>query len=157
MRLVLFMLLCLAAFPVFADDKKPNDAVILWRGDATITQAEDLLRQKKFSESLDVLDKIIGRNIRNADAHVYTAIAWYNLGNMDKADAALKNALAIDRGHRGAYVMAGLVSLKKYDRNQAEYYLNALRVVCQSDTCPEYVTLQHALREYKEKDDGSFF
>lgn len=150
------VLLALWVIPAVAEDKKPVDQVTLWRGDAAITKAEELLKQKKFSESLDILDKIVARNIRNADAHVDSAIAWYYLGNMDKADASLKNALAIDRGHMGAYVMAGLVSLKKEDRNQAEYYLNALRVACQGDTCLEYITLAHALREYKEKDGGFF-
>ena len=148
MRFIGVMLLGLCAMSsALAEEAKPDEGVTLWRGDAAIVQAEDLLKQKKFAESLDVLDKIIARNIRNADAHVDSAIAWYNLGNMDKADAALKNALAIDRGHMGAYVMAGLIALKREDRNQAEYYLNALRVACQSDTCPEFITLQPAVRE----------
>lgn len=155
MRFAVFLLLgLLAAIPANAAE----DKVVLWRGDSAITQAEDLLKQKKYAESLGVLERIIQRNIRNADAHVYTAMAWYGLGDFQKAEASLKNALAIDRGHMGAYVMAGRVALQQGNRGQAEYYFNALRVACQSDTCVEVLALKKALREYKEKeDDDGFF
>ena len=154
MRITTFMLVLLLAMPVFAADKptdKPEE-ITLWRADASITRAEDLLKQRKFAESLDVLDRMIRRDMRNVDAHVYTGIAWYNLGNMEKADAAVKNALAIDQAHMGAYVMAGLISLKKEDKHQAEYYMQAMRVACGNDTCPEFLYLQKAIREYIEED-----
>jgi tetratricopeptide (TPR) repeat protein len=150
MRITIFMLVLLLVAPVFAADKP--EEVTLWRTDSSITQAEDLLKQRKFAESLDVLDRMIRRDMRNVDAHVYTGIAWYNLGNMEKADAAVKNALAIDQAHMGAYVMAGLISLKKEEKRQAEYYLQAMRVACGNDKCPEYFYLQKAIREYKEED-----
>lgn len=147
---VLILLLCVAC-PVMAANQKPaeNADVILWRGDASIVRAEELLTSRKYAESLDILEAIIRRNIRHSDAHVYSAIAWYHLGNMDKADESIKNALAIDRGHMGAYVMAGLIALQRGDRNQAEYYLGALRMICQGEGCIEYITLNRKLRETK--------
>jgi tetratricopeptide (TPR) repeat protein len=154
MRIATFIIVGLLALPAFAADKPTDklEEITLWRGDSSILQAEELLKQRKFSDSLDVLERITRRNMRGSDAHVYTGIAWYNLGNMEKADASVKNALAIDQGHMGAYVMAGLISLKKEEKSQAEYYLQALRVVCGNDVCPEFLYLQKAIREYKEED-----
>lgn len=155
MRYVFLILFCLIALPAMAQDDAQlqlpaQPQKTLWRGDAAIFEAEDLLRKGKFSACLDVVDRIIRRNVRNTDAHVYAALSWYNLGNMEKAEASIKNALGIDQAHMGAYVVAGLIALKKGDRNQAQYYLNALRVVCQGDFCVEYKTLQKGIREAPE-------
>ena len=152
-RIIYFLAFALIALPCCTTPSLAEDTVItLWRGDHAIFQVEDLLKQKKFAESLDISDKIVKRNIRNADAHVYQAMAYFNLGNIEKAKASITNAMAIDRGHMGAYVMAGIIALKEEDRGQAEYYLNALRIICQSETCAEYTTLNKAILEYKDKE-----
>lgn len=146
---VLLSFLSCAAFAQTLDIKVINTP---WRGDAALGEAEKLLAEKKYADVLTATDRMTIRNIRNTDAHVLAAIAWYNLGNFEKAKQALTNALAIDKGHMGAYLVAGLVALRENDKGQADYYLNALHVVCQNDLCPEFKLLQTAVREYVEKD-----
>ena len=135
--------------PVTTPTAPPPLIQNLWRGDAGVDAAADLMNQKRYSDALTLLDLAIQRNMRNADAHVFSAICWANLGNMDKAKNALGNAFAIDKGHMGAYLVGGVIALQQGDKTQANYYLNAIRTVCQADTCPEYQTLRKAINEAK--------
>jgi Tfp pilus assembly protein PilF len=121
----------------------------LWRSDSGLDSAADLIQQRKYSDALPVLDLVIQRNMRNADAHVFSAICWANLGNMEKAKVALSNAFAIDKGHMGAYLVGGVIALQENDKTQANYYLSAIRTVCQGDICPEFQTLKKAINEAK--------
>ncbi|MDB5478198.1 MAG: hypothetical protein JWM96_693 [Alphaproteobacteria bacterium] len=156
MKMLLIAAMLLLSLPAFAQDQdqapaEDSPAGIsldgVWRSDAGLLEAEKLLGEKKYTEALTVLDDIITRNMRNADAHVYSAVAWLNLGNKDKAKTELTNALAIDRGHMGAYVMSGLVALMENNLTQANYFLSALKVVCRGTMCPEYQRLQKIIRE----------
>jgi len=159
-----FILACLLlTFPAFAQqptvDITPNSQNTsqsksfpiegLWRSDNGLVQAEKLLSEKKFSEALSMLEQVLARNPRIADAYVDSAYAWLNLGNNAKAKSNIENALLIDKNHMGAYVINGLLALMDKDRDQAENYLNALKMLCRSDSCPEYQTLQRILRETK--------
>ena len=153
MRLLFAVLLTVASTQALAqtlDISKINNP---WRSDSALNEAEKLLSEKKYAEILTITDRITIRNMRNADAHVLAATAWYNLGNMEKAKNSLTNALAIDKAHMGAYVVGGLVALRENDKDQAQYYLSALSVVCQGRTCPEFKLLQQAVREFVEKED----
>lgn len=150
MRLYFVMLLCLLAVPAFAQSDSDSSPAIqiegVWRSDAGLNEAEKLMSENKYVEALTILDRIVLRNIRNADAHTHTAICWIKLGNMDKAKSALNNALSIDKGHMGAYVVSGIVALREGNLQQAEAFLSALRVLCRSETCPEFQTLQRVIR-----------
>lgn len=151
MRLFTAFLFCLLASQALAQTLDIKTINTPWRGDAGLVEAEKLLNEKKYADMLTITDRLTIRNMRNADAHVLAATAWYNLGNFEKAKQSLTNALAIDKGHMGAYVVAGLTALREDDKTQADYYLNALHVVCQSDLCPEFKLLQTAVREYQPK------
>lgn len=140
------------AMPVYAatDTTDSTSAdLVLRRGDEAVIEAEKLMREEKYSDALVLLDEAIARNMRNTDAHVYSAIAWMQLGNLPKAKNSINNAIGIDVGHMGAYVIAGDIALKERNLQQAEYFLGALKVLCQAK-CPEYYTLDKMIREYKE-------
>jgi tetratricopeptide (TPR) repeat protein len=121
----------------------------LWRSDSGLTQAEKLLSENKYSDALSVLDQVLVRNPRSADAYIDSAYAWLNLGNNDKAKSSVANALVIDKTHMGAYVISGILALQDKDRAQAENYLGVLKTLCHGDTCPEFQTLQRIIRETK--------
>lgn len=174
MRLFTFLLIVALAFPTFADAKRiikrdadeetlddeddapkakkapvkqgiPLDG--LWRSDAALGEAEKLIKEKKYVDALTLLDQAVARNPRNTDAHVDSAVAWLNLGNLGKAKASIGNALAIDQAHMGSYVISGLIALMEKNTQQADYYLGALRMLCRGTSCPEYQTLQRIMRE----------
>ena len=136
-----------APLPVQATESAGAE-LILRRGDEAVIEAEKLLREEKYSDALVLLEEALARNVRNTDAHVYSAIAWMQLGNLDKAKSSVNNAIGIDVGHMGAYVIAGEIALKERNLQQAEYFLGALKVLCQAK-CPEYYALDKMIREYK--------
>ena len=121
----------------------------LSRSDMGLIEAEKLIAEKKYSLAISVLEKITARNPRNSEAHVAQALAWLNLGQLDRAKQSIEYAQIADKNHLGAYVVSGLISMMQKDVQQAEYTLSALRVACLSDTCPEYQTLQRIIRETK--------
>lgn len=150
LALILVALLAFAPLAHAQDDKKkesPFDVVPSWRGNQQIIEVENRLKAGKDAEALDLLDEILRRDIRNTDAHVYSALAWAHLGNFEKAKASLSNALAIEKGHMGAYVLSGMIALQERQPQQADYYLQALRIACQGEDCPEFQILKKALRE----------
>lgn len=120
---------------------------VVWRSDHLLNDAEALMREKKFVDALDILDRVLMRNVRNADAYVDTAIVWINLGNFEKAQNAVDNAFLVDKNHLGAYVASALIALKQKNLPQAQGFLSALRVLCHGDQCAEYQFLQRAVRE----------
>jgi Tfp pilus assembly protein PilF len=164
MRHLLLACFLLAAVPAFAEEPvtvTPNATKApaktfsiegLWRSDNGLVQAEKLLSENKYSEALSMLEQVLSRNPRSADAYVDSAYAWLNLGNNEKAKSSIENALIIDKGHMGAYVVSGLLSLMEKDRPQAENYLGVLKVLCRGENCPEFQTLQRIIRETKPTD-----
>ena len=142
--------LCLLVTPVFAADAKPAKGAPkvvtdLWGGDAALADAQKLIQGGEYAKAIAILEDIVGRNMRNSDAHMMLATCWYNLGDMDKEQKELTTVIAIDRGNMGAYVLSGYVALRDDNVRQAEYYLNALKVVCGSDSCAEYHALKNAI------------
>lgn len=119
----------------------------LWRSDSALIEAEKLAKEQKYAASLSLLDQIIARNPRNSDAYVDQALAWLNLGHTDKAKLSIENALLADKNHMGAYVVSGLIAMIQKDTQQAEYALQAIRILCRGESCPEFQTLQRILRE----------
>lgn len=160
MRLTSFVFCFLiAALPVFAADTPDTiQTTHIWRSDAGLAEAEKLMQDKKYVDALTILDQVIARNMRNADAHVDSAIVWVNLGNLDKAKSSLSSAMMIDKSHLGAYVVSGIIALLEQEPEEAANYLSILRIMCKSETCPEYLALQRMIRETKiEKKDSGFF
>lgn len=131
--------------------------VTIWRNDAAIIDAEKLIAERKFVDALTYLDQIILRNMRNIDAHVHTALAWFYLGNMDKAKSSLKSAQIIDSNHIGSYVIAGMIALKEKKYADAADYLNVIRMLCRGETCVEYQTLQRLIRETPEEREERWY
>jgi len=144
---------CLLALPVtaaWADPLKVPPTVVttnLWRSDSGLTEAEKLINDKKYVDALTILDQVIARNMRNIDAHVDSAIVWVNLGNLDKAKSSLKSAMLIDKNHMGIYVVGGIIALLEKEPSQAQDDLSVLRLLCRSETCPEFQSLQRMIRE----------
>lgn len=163
MRFWLVFLLVFATFPACAETPAapvntiPLDGV--WRSDAGLIQAETLIKEKKYSDALTMLDQVTARNMNNADAHALSAMAWLNLGNLEKAEDEADATLMLDKMHLGGYVIKGLIAMMNQDPDKASDYLGILHMLCKSDNCPEYQTLQRIIRETKitPKDGGWFF
>jgi len=149
--LALFLLVSFAALAAEEEKGAPKTIDEFYSGDAAVEEARKLMDEKKYAEAITLLEGSLRRNMRNTDVHMMLATSWYNLGNYRKAKESLTNTLAVDKGHRGAYVMMGFVALRERDVKQAEYYLSALKVVCGGETCPEYHTLKNAIAETEER------
>src|ERR1700741_3565703 len=93
----LFTILLLLPLSAFAQSAPPFTITALWRSDSGLEEATSLIKEKKYPEALLMLDAVIKRNVRNADAHVYSAIALVNLGNLVRAKTAINHAMISDR------------------------------------------------------------
>jgi tetratricopeptide (TPR) repeat protein len=121
-----------------------------YRQDAGLITAEYYLATGKYAQALQVLGGVLKRHPRSADAYVYRGYAHEKLGDMPKASADYKKALAIDPGHLGANrYLAGLY-LQQGDRALAFEQLQAIRAICAGLECPEQTELENLINKAKK-------
>ena len=149
MKKISFIACLLLSWSAYASEPVPATIVTtgVWRSDSGLNEAEKLMSDKKYVDALTLLDQVIARNMRNIDAHVDTALAWVNLGNLDKAKSSLKSAMIIDKNHLGIYLISGMIALIEKEPSEAQDNLSALRILCRGETCPEFQALQRMIRE----------
>lgn len=118
----------------------------IWFGNDQINEATRLIRAKREVEALEVLDDIIQLDIRLAEAHLLTGVAWLQLKDLTKAEQAFNTVLAIDRGYLGAYVYLSQIALQRNNTQQVQVYLQAIKAICRRDDCAEYRFVLNSLR-----------
>lgn len=146
------VIICFTSLPAFSQTgislpPAPPPKPVLWRSDAAVVEAEKMILAGKYADALTLLEQAIARNLHNVEAHVHTGLAWYHLGNNNKAKEAIKSAQIIDSKHIGSYVIAGMIALKEQQPDRAADYLRIIRILCQGETCPEFQTLSRMVRE----------
>lgn len=77
------------------------------------TRAAGLLAQERYQEGIVLLQAIIGKQPALAAAHVDLGIAYAKTGELDKAEAALTQALALQPRHPIAWNELGLVQRRQ--------------------------------------------
>ena len=76
-------------------------------------RAAGLLAQERYQEGIGLLQAIIGKQPALAAAHVDLGIAYAKTGELDKAEAALTQALALQPRHPIAWNELGLVQRRQ--------------------------------------------
>lgn len=107
-----------------------------------------------YARASVLLDKVVAREPRNAEA-------WNNLGfserhqsHFDKSLAAYQKALTIEPRHRGANEYLGELYLQTDDLPKAREQLEKLRGLCPRG-CEEADELAKAVQTYEAKHRGS--
>lgn len=80
----------------------------------------DFLRKGKLSEAKEKIDRALGQNPRNANAHATAGLLYSRLGDIDKADSHFDRAVSLDGENPeilNSYA-AFLCSNARYDRGE---------------------------------------
>ncbi|MEO3427326.1 tetratricopeptide repeat protein [Pelagibius sp. CAU 1746] len=118
--------------------------------DPTYAAAKQLVENGKYSEAIPLLEEVVAKDDKNADAFNYLGYSNRQLGNNDAALAHYQKALALEPRHRGANEYLGELYLILGDLEKAEERLDVLDGACFFG-CEEYTELKNAIAEYKAK------
>lgn len=118
--------------------------------DADYRTAEKDIQLGKFDEAIGLLQRVLTRDARNADAYNYLGYANRKLGNRDAALNFYNKALEIDSRHLGANEYLGELYLEMGDLKKAEERLSRLDDLCLLG-CAQYTQLKQAVKEYKAR------
>lgn len=102
-----------------------------------------------FSTSIRLLEKVVARDPRNADAFNYLGFSHRKLGEFDKAFGFYRKALAIDPEHKGAHEYIGETYLAVKDVAKAKAHLARLDKICWLG-CGEYDDLKKAIAQHEK-------
>lgn len=75
---------------------------------ASFEQGRSLYEAGKYEEALDVFNRILESEPRNADAYMYRSSCWAVLGDLNRALADCNSAIDINPGSAELYVNRGL-------------------------------------------------
>jgi tetratricopeptide (TPR) repeat protein len=117
--------------------------------DADYTAAEQAVKAQNFNAAIPLLQNVVQRDPKNADAWNYLGFSNRKLGNFPEALADYEKALAIDPDHLGANEYLGELYLQTGDMPKAQERLAKLDKLC-TFGCEEYRTLKAAIEAKKK-------
>jgi tetratricopeptide (TPR) repeat protein len=120
---------------------------------ALYAKAKAKVEAKDYSGAKPILEKIIAKNPRHADALNLMGYCSRKLGDKEGALEYYQKALKVNANHIGANEYLGELYLELNDLKKAEERLNVLRKVCKG--CEEQRELEELIAEYKVKNGAS--
>lgn len=110
-------------------------------------KAVSAVKAENYSRARDLLEDVVEREPRNADAWNWLGFSERNLGNYDASLAAYEKALAIEPEHRGALEYLGELYLQTGEVQKAKAQLEKLDEACGILGCEEYDELEAAIEK----------
>jgi len=145
----LALTLALASGPAFAmgsgGDSSSSKAT-----DPNYAAARTLVEDGKYAEAIPLLEQVVAKDAKNADALNDLGYSNRQLGNTDAALTHYQAALALEPSHRGANEYLGELYLTLGELPKAEERLKVLDGACFFG-CEEYTELKNAIAAYKAK------
>jgi tetratricopeptide (TPR) repeat protein len=120
--------------------------------DADYTAAAKAIKTNDFPSAIRLLQGVVARDARNADAYNLLGYATRRNGDATAAIPLYQKALALDPKHRGAHEYIGEAYLLLDDPAKAKQHLTTLNSLCFLP-CSEYSDLKKAVEAY-EKSGG---
>lgn len=117
-------------------------------GDPDYGRAKAMIEAKKYGEAIPVLQQVVAKNPKNADAYNLLGFATRKSGNPQGSLQYYTTALQIDPKHLGANEYIGEAYLMLDQPQQAEQHLARLDQLCVFG-CAEYRELKAAIANYK--------
>ena len=117
--------------------------------DPDYAAAVKAIKAQKFASAIPLLQVVVGRDPRNADAFNWLAYATRRNGDAAGAIPIYEKALAIDPKHRGAHEYIGEAYLALGDLAKAREHLARLDSLC-TLPCSEYTDLKKAVERYEK-------
>jgi Flp pilus assembly protein TadD len=112
--------------------------------------AKKAIKDKNWDKAIELLDKAVARDPKNAEIHNLLGFAERNRGNLDAAFKHYEVALSLDPKHRGAHEYIGEAYLMVGNLAKAEEHLAKLDKLC-FFSCEEYRDLKAAVAKYKQQ------
>ena len=116
--------------------------------DPNYATAVAAIQAKDYARAIPLLNQVVAKDPRNANAFNYLGYSHRELGQMDQALSFYEKALAIDPNHKGAHEYLGELYLQKGDVKNAEVQLAKLDDIC-TFGCEEYRDLKRKIAAFK--------
>jgi predicted Zn-dependent protease len=116
--------------------------------DPEYTAAVKAIEAGDYRTAIRLLESVVARDGRNADAYNWLAYAIRQTGEVTKAIPLYQKALAIDPKHRGAHEYLGEAYLILGDLQKAKEHLTRLDALC-FFPCSQYRDLKKAVQAYE--------
>jgi len=120
--------------------------------DPQYTAAVKAIKANEYAKAIPLLEGVVSRDAKNADAYNWLAYATRKNGEPAAAIPLYEKALAIDPEHRGAHEYIGEAYLVLDNLPKAKEHLRVLDKLC-FFSCSEYRDLKKAVEAY-EKSGG---
>ncbi len=114
------------------------------------SRAVKAVKAEDFRTAVQLLERVVTRDSRNADAFNYLGFSHRKLGDVEQALTFYRKALAIDPKHKGAHEYIGEAYLEKNDLAKAKEHLAKLDDICWF-SCEEFDDLKAAVKRYEAK------
>ena len=118
--------------------------------DPAYTQAVQAIEAGQFKTAIPLLEGVVARDDRNADAYNWLGYAVRKDGDAARAIPIYQKALSIDPKHRGAHEYIGEAYLMVGDLASARQHLARLDSLC-FFSCEEYRDLKKAIEAFERK------
>jgi tetratricopeptide (TPR) repeat protein len=118
--------------------------------DPAYTQAVRAIDAGQYKAAIPLLEGVVTRDQRNADAYNWLAYAVRKDGDPARAIPIYQKALALDPKHRGAHEYIGEAYLMLGDVGRARQHLARLDALCFFG-CSEYRDLKQAIEAFERK------
>jgi tetratricopeptide (TPR) repeat protein len=132
-----------------ADPPKPTAVAPAKPVDPAFSQAKGMIDQKNYAGAVPLLQQVVQRDPRNADAYNLLGYATRAGGNPNGSLQYYQQAIAIDPKHLGAHEYLGEAYLMLDRPAEAEQMLARLDSFCVFG-CSEYRQLKAAIASYKQ-------
>ena len=117
--------------------------------DPNCTRATAMIEARDYQGSLPLLQQVVAKDAKNADAYNLMGYATRKAGNPNGSLQYYQQALAIDPRHIGAHEYIGEAYLMLDRPADAEQHLARLDSLCVFG-CSEYRMLKAAVANYKQ-------
>jgi len=136
-----------AAFAMGGSSDKPaaSPAAMV---DPNYTQAKAMIEAKNYAGAMPLLQQVVAKNPKNADAYNLMGYATRKSGDANGSLQYYNQALGIDPKHLGAHEYIGEAYLMLNKVGDAEQHLAKLDQLCVFG-CVEQRTLKQAIADFK--------
>jgi predicted Zn-dependent protease len=133
------------AFAMGGSSNTPAPAAAV---DPDYAKAKAMIEAKDYKGALPLLQQVVAKNPKNADAYNLMGYATRKSGDANGALQFYNQALGIDPKHLGAHEYVGEAYLQLGKLKEAEVELSKLDQLCVFG-CVEQRTLKQAIADYK--------
>ena len=116
----------------------------------TYSKAVASVKAGNYERALQLLQKVVDKKPRNADAWNYIGFSHRHLKNYDMSLTAYEKALSINPKHKGALEYLGELYVQTGEIEKAKAQLSRLDKVCGFFGCEEYDDLKATIEAQKK-------